>query len=236
MPGPTEPWTSLGPTLDRPSNRLRGVLSTLRDVNNLIQHSQDEDRLRKAKLLLRSMKRKRQEPQSPLVESVSLQEIISQHEFTVVFFFHPRHAHSLQLRSILSDFCAREDTRTSCLAAFGGDPEAATAEEIEDCDLFFDGTGFLQICRNDEPGQKACASLLRFLDVTQIPTIVVIPNSRGRPIMGQEMALEWNASKGDAESISALLQRWREGGSGLSISQSMLSSVLGNSSSVCTLM
>ena len=111
----------------------------------------------------------------------------------------------------------------------GGNANALEKQEMDDCKLFYQGTGFLEISQED---QRACQSLLQFLDVTQIPTIVVIPNRTGRPILGQEIALEWNGVDNDA----LLLQRWRDGSSGLTLSQNIVSKVLGDSSSVCTVM
>lgn len=210
----------------------------LKHVSRCHSHPRDSGRLKTAKILLRSTKRKRKQPDSEspsVINPVSLQDIFSQHEFTLLFFFHPRHKHSIQLRSIVSDFCARDDTSMACLAMFGGIPEAASKEEIDDCELFFEGTGFLEISRGDEEGQKACASLLKFLDVTGIPSVVVVPNSRGRPIFGQELALEWNASAPEEE-IQNLLQRFRDGNAGLTLSQSLVSKILGDSSTTCVLM
>ena len=224
------------PALAAPPKIMRGVLAMLRDVSHCYQHPRDEDRLKSTKVSLRSVKRKRRQFDSPEARDVSLQDSIKQNEFTILFFFQPRHLHSLQLRSILSDFCERSDTNTTCLAVFGGDPKALAKEDLEDCKLFFDGTGFLEVGFDDEKGQKACSSLLQFLDVTQIPSVVVFPNRTGRPILGQEMAIEWNASGIDDDKITAMQQRWREGGSGLCLSHSIMSKLLGDSSSACAVM
>lgn len=210
----------------------------LKDVGLCEQHPHDPDRLISAKAMLRSRKRQRPklENQSS-VNPISLEENIAQTEFTMLLFFHPKQKHSIEIRSLLSDFCANNADKIVCLALFGGDPKSVSPDEKEDCKLFFHGSGFLEIGQeNNDAGQKAITSLLHFLDVTQIPSVVVIPNSTGRPIMGQEITLEWNAGDEDNDDkIEALLQRWREGSSGLTLSQNIVSKVLGDSSSVCTI-
>lgn len=225
---------STAPT--RPRNVFRGILATLRDVGQCCQHPYDDDDLRASKLLLRSRKRT---PGKSCTEDgrpmpVSLQDIFSRKEFTIIFWFDPRQPHSIQLRSTLSAFSARNDDKLSCLAIFGGEKNAATAEDKKGFKTFFLGTGFLEIGHDDETGQRACASLLKLLVVTQIPSVVVIPSATGRPVRGQEVALEWNGSADNGNEDAALLQRWREGKPGLTFSQGVLSTVIGDSNSACT--
>jgi len=119
--------------------------------------------------------------------------------------------------------------------------------------------------------QNACSNLIDFLNITQIPSVVIIPTNTGRPIVGQDVALTWNASNivlaavenpthqqeeedkelnitdvaqlsrsrnnnSNTEAIDVMMERWQTGKSGLTFSQSLLATTMGDSSSVCNLM
>jgi hypothetical protein len=211
---------------------FRGVLSMFRSIDHFERHSFDIEALTNSKLLLRKGQKRRRElgiegaePFTHVVP-VELDAYITGTEFTLLFFCHPTQQHSLRLRSALATFCNVHADKLSCLALFGGDTEALTQEEKEDFQLFFSGTGFLTIDDN-----TTSTSILRFLNITRIPSLVVIPHNSGRPIMGQEVAFDWNAAV-DPSSAEAelLLQRWQSGSNGLSLSQTIMAS------SVCMLM
>ena len=229
-------------TNNQQSNQVvyRGVLRLLEKEGISFQrHNFDPEELRATKALLRSRNRQRSENlHNTTITTIlpNLEECLKTTEFTLIFFFHPQQPHSLQLRSIVAEFCNKYKDKVFCLALFGGDPNAATTEELGYQTLFFKGTGFYQIVRN-EVGNQVASSLLSFLDVTQIPSVVVLPNSTGRPILGQEVAMNWNASGEESPSAPQMMERWRSGGrSGLSLSQTILSKTLGDSASVCSVM
>jgi hypothetical protein len=217
---------------------FRGSLSLFRNINHLERQCYDNEQLTNSKLKLRKGKQKRRELDMEVADpinrviSVELEEYITRTEITLLFFCHPTQQHSLRLRSTLASFCNVHADTLSCLALFGGDTEAITQEEKQDVQLFFRGTGFLTI--NDN---TTSTSILRFLNVTHIPSLVVIPHNSGRPIMGQEVALEWNAVDPSSTEAELLLQRWKSGSAGLSLSQKiMATTLLGDSSSGCMLM
>ena len=91
-------------------------------------------------------------------------------------------------------------------------------------DRFMEGTAFYRIVP-DPASAKAVPTVLRLLNVTQIPSLCLI-DSTGRPRREIESAIEWN----EDENPQTVIDRWREGGSGLTISQQLL---VGASSTCC---
>ena len=238
----------------RPRSIYRGSLALLRNVEKYEKHPYDVEGITASKALLRSKKRQRQRQQSkeihqqtPLIIVDTPEDLISKAEFVILFFFHPRQPHSLKLRSVVADFCEQQKAKVVCLGLYGGNLELSSEEHQEDATLFLAGTGFLNVPLDDRDtaAQNACSNLIDFLDISHIPSVVVIPTATGRPIMGQEIALGWNITNAaqeegtdgeNAARVDALFQRWHAGSSGLSFSQKVLSKTLGDSSSVCNLM
>ena len=217
-----------------PTFGVRGVLSALQSVNQCESYSFDQDQLSKSKLMLRKGHRRRRELDEEIATAsngvvfLKLDDYLAKTDMTLLFVFHPTQLYSLRLRSTLAAFCRAHVDRLSCLALFGGDTECLTLEEKEDIQLFFQGTGFFTI--------RDKTSILNLLSITQVPSLVVIPHNSGRPIMGQELAFDWNAVDPSSEESEVLLQRWASGHSGLSFSQTVFAKTIGDSSSVCILM
>ena len=246
---------------ERPRTVYRGSLSLLRNVKKCEKHSYDVDDMRVSKAWLRSRKRGRKQQQQQRQVAVAedtTEDIISGTKFVIFFFFHPRQPHSLRLRAIVAEFCEQQKSRVVCVGLYGGKHlELSSEDEREDVTSFLAGTGFrtipLQVpvdgdkkdTRTDGTGAHACSNLIDFLNVTQIPSVVVVPTATGRPIMGQEIALAWNIATEEEGTnsnnsvglaVEALFQRWHVGSSGLSLSQTIMAKTLGDSSSVCSVM
>lgn len=259
----------------RPRSVYRGSLALFRTVEAFERYPYNVEHMKAAKALLRSKKRQRpsmeDQPLTRLIkENPPEQSICSNNvEFVLLFFFHPRQPHSLRLRSILADFCQQNQSKVVCLGVYGGNLQMSSQADQDDARLFLTGTGLQQIPigklddnhegpeqeeqnQNQSQTQTNVASdLINFLNVTHIPSVVVIPTTTGRPIMGQEAAIKWNVLaaleqqegeegspivvEGEADT-DALFARWHAGSSGLTYSQSLLATVLGDSSSVCNVM
>ncbi|CAB9505877.1 expressed unknown protein [Seminavis robusta] len=221
-----------------PRSVYRGVLSLFKKEQEYKLHPFDLELLTTTKLLLRKGSRRQAKnkdieassAEAKSAETAALEDQIAKTEITLLFFFHATQPHSLKLRRTVANFCNDHSDTVHCLALFGGDSEAQTETEKADMDVFLQGTGFTYFSDTNNNAN----TVLRFLDVTQIPSLVVIPHATGHPIMGQEAALEWNAV--EPSSAEDLLQRWKGGGSGMSLSQSILSGALGGSSSACSIM
>lgn len=223
-----------------PAVIYRGVLRLLKnDASSYQKYPFDSELLKLSRTLLRpKCRRKRSsssssEATATTIPVQNLEELISTKEFSIFFFYHPEQPHSLHLRSVLAEFCDKYSDKLFCVAFFGGE-----SEDFEAQTLFVQGTGWLQLQlqlrEDDENGTKTLSNLLSLLDITQIPSIVVVPNATGRPIVGQDLAVAWNAAT--ESSAVAMMERWREGCSGLTLSQTLLAKTLGDSSSVCNIM
>ena len=235
----------------------RGSLSLLRNVKTYEKHPYDVDAMRESKAWLRSKKRGRKQLQQNWRASAenNPEDIIAGTDFVIFFFFHPRQPHSLRLRAIVAEFREQQKSRVVCVGLYGGKHlDLSSEDEREDVTLFLTGTGFRTIppkvlvdsdnkdTETDDTGAHACCNLIDFLNVTHIPSVVVIPTATGRPIIGQEIALAWNIAHEEDDTnsssvaVEALFQRWHVGSSGLSFSQTIMAKTLGDSSSVCCLM
>jgi hypothetical protein len=180
---------------------LKGVLRMLEPQypDPLSSYSYDETQLMESHALLQN-RRKRSRPSdlysSSYATSTSFPDLIQQHRFVGVFFtqggpyFSP---HELSLRKILTS--GYHDSMTLFVVFLGGQQDGT----------FLFGSGFSNL--------PPSSILTTVLNVTKLPTLVVIDSETGRPISQDEsLAVKWNEPRD-------VLASWEEGRSGLSLLQ-----------------
>lgn len=198
--------------------RLKGVLKMLGCAEDLpsfhfnLQQLQDTQ-----KVLERRRKKGRKEllgaADSPS-EMLSFKELVARNRFTCFFIVqgskHFYSEHTLNLRKKLAmDY---NDSMTTFFISVSDNESSGT--------FFCEGTGFAIF-----PSSEI---LLTLLNVTQVPTIVIVDSTTGRPLSSDAaLAIEWN----DAHYV---INAWQRKDSGLSIAQKALSLV--TCQSACTIL
>ena len=216
-------------------SRLRGVLKLLMphcDNKALVPYPYDECRLLESQALLQA-RRKRRLLSNPTTEaetslansqvrlspdSTSFVELVQRHRFVSFFviqegpLYYSKHVLALRKRLALN----YNDCMTVFVVNLNYDRQTETGSDGQDIfsqndnlwSHFGRGTGFTSL--------PTSSVLMTLLNITQVPTLVVIDTSTGRPISSDAvLALEWN----DPHDV---LQAWHTGYSGLNCWQKLL--------------
>ena len=174
----------------------------------LSSYSYDENQLNETHTILQNRRKRHRSMGSSTASSfttaTSFTEAVHEHRFVGFFFTQggPYYSqHELSLRKILAS-AGYQKAMTLFVVFLGG-------QQGSD-EVFLQGTGFTEL-----PARSVLTTLL---NVTKLPTLVVIDNSdsetsTGRPISHDEsLAVKWNEA-------DAVLRSWENGKSGLSLTQ-----------------
>ena len=191
--------------------KLKGLLRLLESqcqrASELSFYPYDAQQLEEVHTIFQTRRKRKLLHEIPSHVSVtkSFHQLVSRHRFVCFFIvqgtkqFHNSHAINLR-RRLASDY---NDYMTTFLVSLGKD------SDTEDS-LFALGTGFAVF--------PSSSTFMALLNVTQVPTIVIIDSLTGRPIPQDAiLAMEWN------DDPQFVIHSWQQGKSGLSAGQKTLS-------------
>lgn len=159
--------------------------------------------------LLQNRRRRRKLNQTLGSEEIPLLQLANRHRY-ICFFVVQNYSsnlysnHCLMLRKRLAE--DYHDVMTTLLITVGN--TTGTRTTSHDDDIFCQGTGFASI--------PASSLLLSMLNITHVPTILILETSSGQKISRDAMlAMEWN----DPHHV---INAWQKGNSGLTFAQKVL--------------
>jgi hypothetical protein len=200
-----------------PLPRLRGVLKMMAshcpDVLSVFGY--DAEILDETQTILQSRRKRRAVSEHPPSRRISFEHLIGLHRYVCFFIVQGSgtyySSHSLALRQRLA--AQYHDSMTTFVVSTG-----TTQMDT----VFCRGTGFASL--------PSSPILLTLLNIFQVPTIVVVDTTTGRPISSDAgLAMEWNDAHG-------VINAWQRGSSGLTLRQKSLAILTCQSSSSCLIL
>jgi hypothetical protein len=194
--------------------RLKGLLRMIDCADPLAHYDFNPQLLNETQKILERRRRTLDYDVTDHSEKLSFHQLVSRNRF--VFFFivqrsgkyHSSHALSLRLR-LAAEY---HDSISTFFVSLNDDPDADT--------LFCQGTGFAIF--------PSSPTMMTLLNVTQVPSLVIIDSTTGRPLSTDAaLAIEWNEPHD-------VINAWQRKSSGLSMSQKIFS-VLTCQSDACTI-